>query len=97
METFSYHSEQIHSLFQSGKGHTQRNLVTIQNGKGRKAVETYSADGKQLNRTEKELTAKELECIKKSEFIPGLFRDCIQPLKPIQPRKKSKTRRARNK
>jgi hypothetical protein len=94
MDHFSYSSEQIHSMFTSGKGVTQRNIVSIKNGKGTKASETYSANGKQLGRTEKELTVKELECIQRNEFIPGLFKDCIRPLKT---RQKNKTRRLRNK
>ena len=98
MDHFSYSSEQIHSMFQSGKGVTQRNIVSIKDGKGTKASETYSASGKQLGRTEKDLTAKELECIQRNEFIPGLFKDCIRPLSlKNTTRKKHTTRRLRNK
>jgi hypothetical protein len=88
MEHFSFHSEQIHSQYNDGKGKTMRNIVDIQNGKGMKAVETYTVDGKRTSRKEKELTAKELECIQKHQFIPGLFQDCISPM-----RKRTKTRR----
>jgi len=98
MEQFSYHSEQLHSMFNSGKGVTQRNLVSIKDGKGIKIVESYSASGKQLGRMEKELTKDELQCIKKNKFIPGLFKDCIEPLSLTnKTRPKHKTRRNRNK
>jgi hypothetical protein len=98
MEHFSYQSEQIHSMFNSGKGVTQRNLVSIQDGQGIKVVETYSASGKELGRVEKDLTKEELHCIKKNKFIPGLFKDCIKPLSlPNKARPKHKTRRNRNK
>ncbi len=90
MDHFSYHSEQVHSIFSKGRGHTRRNIVDIKNGKGSKAVETYAMDGKLKNRNEKQLTQTELDCIKRNKFIPGLFKDCIKPLKASKP---SKTRK----
>jgi hypothetical protein len=92
MNHFSYHSEQIHSSFENGKGETRRNIVDIQGGKGYKAVETYKADGKLKRRDQKDLTAEELRCIQKNKFIPGLFKDCIKPMRPA-----TKTRRRRSK
>lgn len=77
MNHFSYHSEQVHSVFENGKGQTRRNIVNIKNGEGYKAVETYTAKGKLAKRKEKKLTPSELECIQKNKFIPGLFKDCI--------------------
>lgn len=87
---FSYHSEQVHSAFENGAGHTRRNIVSINSGKGLKAVEHYDAAGTLLSRAQKALTAAELDCIRRNQFIPGLFKDCIQPL-PL----KSKTRKAK--
>lgn len=78
---FSYHSEQVHSIYENGKGMTRKNLVKINNGKGHKAVETYDVKGHKLNSAKKALTPKEITCIKKGQFIPGLFRDCVKPLK----------------
>ncbi len=92
MDHFSYHSEQVHSTFAKGKGETRRNVVSIKDGKGFKAVEVYRSDGKMKTRKEKQLTVSELDCIKRNKFIPGLFKDCIQPLRP-----NSKTRRRRAK
>jgi len=92
MNNFSYHSEQIHSMFKNGKGKTRRNVVSIKNGKGTKSVETYLPNGNQLDRVEKELTQTELNCIEKHKFIPGFFKDCIKPMRP-----KRKTVRRRNK
>lgn len=105
MNAFTYKSEQIHSFFKSGKGHTRRNLVEIQDGKGIKAVETYDAKGERLSRKQKTVTDAELACIQRNKFIPGLFQDCIKPLrgeeKPLGlPKgftrsKRTKTRRTR--
>lgn len=97
MNHFSYHSEQIHSQMSNGKGKTMRNIVDITNGKGMKAVETYAVNGTRVSRKEKELTASELKCIRNHQFIPGLFKDCIQPLKVGKTRKASKTRRRSHK
>jgi hypothetical protein len=95
MDHFSYHSEQMHSSFANGKGETRRNIVSIQNGKGIKAVETYAQNGTLKARKEKALSKVELECIKKNKFIPGLFKDCVKPLNTVRPA--SKTRRRRQK
>jgi len=97
MDSFSYHSEQVHSLFKNGKGQTRRNIVSIRNGKGTKAVETYSMDGKHLKRKELPLTDKELQCIAKNKFVPGLFKDCIHPPSLSTSRPKRTVRRRRNK
>jgi hypothetical protein len=91
MNHFTYHSEQVHSSFVNGKGQTRRNAVSIQDGKGKKSVEVYDMKGNIQSKREKELTKTELECIRKNKFIPGLFKDCITPL-----RLKGKTRRRRN-
>jgi hypothetical protein len=88
MNQFSYHSEQVHSDFQNGKGQTRRNVVDVKNGKGTKSVEVYDVSGKVKNRKEKVLTESELDCIKRNQFIPGLFKDCVKPLS--LPKKKSR-------
>lgn len=91
MDHFSYHSEQVHSSFSNGKGETRRNIVNIQNGEGYKAVETYTAEGKLKTRKQKSLSRDELSCIKRSKFVPGLFKDCVKM------RQKRKTLRRRAK
>ena len=93
MDHFIYHSEQVHSVFVKGKGQTRRNIVDIKNGQGIKAVETYSVDGKIKQRNEKQLTPAELDCIKRNKFVPGLFKDCIKPLKLGKAHKIRKTRK----
>jgi hypothetical protein len=74
---FSYHSEQVHSAFANGRGETRRNIVNIKNGKGYKAVETYGSNGKVKTKKRIPLKPKELACIRRNKFIPGLFKDCI--------------------
>jgi hypothetical protein len=73
---FSYHSEQVHSVAKNGKGVTRRNVVSIRNGRGKKAVEIYDAKGRPQSRVTKPLSASEVSRIRKNQFIPGLFKDC---------------------
>jgi len=86
MNYFSYHSEQIHKVNINGKSSTRRNIVDIKNGKGYKELNT---NGKSKR---KALTKKELSCIQNGKFVPGLFNNCIQPLRPNKT-----TRRRKNK
>ena len=73
---FEYHSEQTHSEFIKGKGMTKTHRVTIKGKKGYKLVELKNKSGKITQKSKKALTKKEISCIKRCEFIPGLFKDC---------------------
>lgn len=97
MDHFSFHSEQIHSMFKNGKGQTRRNIVSVKNGKGTKAVEVFTMDGKSLSRKEKPLSKSELENIQMNRFIPKLFKDCTKSVKTRRSRPKPKDQRGRNK
>lgn len=92
MNHFSYHSEQVHSSFENGKGQTRRNIVNIKNGKGFKAVETFSVNGKLLQRKKKTLKKNEINSIRNNQFIPGLFKDCKTTNCPNKTRNKRSTR-----
>ena len=71
---FVYQSDQVHS---TRKG-TRRNIVSIKNGKGFKALEIIDENGRHYKK--KPLTTKELQCIERKKFIPGLFKDCTKRL-----------------
>ena len=96
MNHYSYHSEQVHSAFANGKGQTRRNIVDIKNGHGYKSVEIYRVDGTQIQRVEKHLSKSELDCIKRNKFIPGLFKDCIQPIRLQKTRKYKSPKRGKS-
>jgi hypothetical protein len=51
--------------------------VTVRGKKGYKSVEIRKKNGK-TRRHKKALSTKEIRCIKKCQFIPGLFKDCIE-------------------
>jgi transcription antitermination factor NusA-like protein len=68
---FRYESTQIHS----DKGRTKTQRVTIRGKNGHKEV-TVKQNGKRSKTSKKKLTKKEIDCIRKCQFIPGLFKDC---------------------
>lgn len=70
---FEYNSVQNHLTLQGRK--VMR--VTVRGKKGYKSIEITKKNGK-TRRHKKPLSAKEIRCIKKCEFIPGLFKDCIE-------------------
>ena len=78
---FNYHSEQVHSSFHNGEGQTKVHTVNIRNGKGTKSVTIRNMRGRVLGQSTKNLTQKEIDCIRNCQFIPGLFRDCQSCIK----------------
>lgn len=78
---FTYNSVQTHSDFKNSKGHTKTNRVTIRGKSGYKMVTLRNKSGHIIKKSKKRLTRKEIGCIKKCKFIPGLFKDCERCLK----------------
>ena len=71
---FRYTSEQMHSDMVDGKQKMKTKRVTIRGKSGYKSV-TVRINGR--NKTSKrKLTKKEIDCIRRCQFIPGLFKDC---------------------
>lgn len=77
---FRYTSVQTHSEFKNGKGKTKTQRVNINGNKGYKMVtvlnKTSKNDRKKCKKYKKRLSKKEIKCIKKCQFMPGLFNDC---------------------
>jgi hypothetical protein len=80
---FNYSSVQKRSYYINGKGVTKINSVTIKNNKGKKEVKLLNKSGRVTKKKSKSLTKKELYCIKKCRFVPGLFSDCEACVKPF--------------
>lgn len=78
---FAYHSVQSHSDFKNGKGQTKVTEVCINGARGHKSVTIKNRAGKKIKSSKKRLTRKEMNCIKRCQFVPGLFRDCEKCLK----------------
>jgi hypothetical protein len=72
---FEYNSVQTHSDFKNGKNETKTRRVTIKGKSGYK-IFTIRKSGK-TKKVKKRLTKKEINCIRKCQFIPGLFNECI--------------------
>lgn len=73
---FYYNSVQTHSEFKAGKGQTKTNRVTIKGKSGYKMITIRNKSGRITKKSKKRLSQKEIACIKKCQFIPGLFKDC---------------------
>jgi hypothetical protein len=71
---FTYHSIQVHSTTVHGKRYTKTQKVHIKGKNGTKSV-TIS-NGARKKTMKKKLTLKEINCIKKCQYVPGLFREC---------------------
>jgi hypothetical protein len=76
---FQYHSVQTHIDLQNGKRRNKTQRVSIKGSKGFKQVTILSPTGKRRT-SKKPLSKKEIACIRKCQFIPGLFRDCEECL-----------------
>jgi len=72
---FIYRSVQSHSDIINGKEKTKIQRVTIRGKTGWKSVTIKQNKGGRKTST-KQLTSKEIQCIKRCQFLPGLFRDC---------------------
>lgn len=72
---FTYNSVQTHSELKNGKKETKTRRVTIRGKSGYKML-TIRKSGK-TKKSKKRLTKKEINCIRKCQFIPGLFNECI--------------------
>jgi hypothetical protein len=78
---FTYNSIQTHSEFTKGKGQTKVKRVTIRGKSGYKMVTIRNISGRITKKSKKRLSSREIKCIKKCQFVPGLFRDCEKCLK----------------
>jgi hypothetical protein len=77
---FIYNSTQTHSEIKNGKMKTKTKRVTIRGKTGYKMV-TLRSNHKVLKKSKKRLTQKEIKCIQRCKFIPGLFKDCEKCIK----------------
>ena len=71
---FKYTSVQSHSDFVNGTLKKKIQTVKINGKKGFKSV--YVVNNGRRSTTKKRLTRKEMACIRRCQFIPGLFKDC---------------------
>jgi hypothetical protein len=69
-----YTSEQTHSDIVQGRQQIKTKRVTIRGKLGYKSV-TIQINGRKKT-SKRKLTKKEIDCIRRCKFIPGLFKDC---------------------
>ncbi len=78
---FQYNSVQTHSDFKNGKGQIKTNRVTIKGKTGYKMITIRNKSGRVTKKSKRRLSKKEIKCIQRCQFIPGLFKDCQECLK----------------
>jgi hypothetical protein len=79
---FVYNSVQTHSdLNSDGKYQLKTKRVKIKGKSGFKMITIRNKSGKIIKKSKKKLTRKQINCIQKCQFIPGLFKDCEKCLK----------------
>jgi hypothetical protein len=78
---FNYNSVQTHSDFKNGKGQIKTNRVTIKGKTGYKMITIRNKSGRVTKKSKRRLSKKEIKCIQRCQFIPGLFKDCQKCLK----------------
>lgn len=66
----------MRTVLTDGKERVKVQKVTIKGAKGTKEVIEQNARGRTLRRSKKTLKRGEIACIKRCQFIPGLFKDC---------------------
>jgi len=76
VDMFVYNSTQTHSEFKKGVGQTKTKRVTVRGKTGYKMVTIRGSNGRITRKSKKRLTQTEIKCIKRCQFIPGLFKDC---------------------
>ena len=78
---FIYNSTQTHSESKNGKCHRKTNHVTVRGKTGYKMITVRNKSGRATKKSKKRLSQKEIKCIKRCQFIHGLFKDCESCLK----------------
>jgi hypothetical protein len=74
---FNYNSIQTHSEMKPGGEYVSKTKrVRVTGKKGYKMITIRNKSGRITRKSKKSLTRREIKCIKKCQFIPGLFRDC---------------------
>jgi len=76
---FKYNSTQTHTSYVKGKERIKTHTVRIKGKIGHKLV-TIKENGRRKT-SKKKLTMKEINCIRKCQFVPGLFKDCMDCLR----------------
>lgn len=72
---FAYNSIQRYTTIKRGKRNITTKKVVISGRTGYKQVTVRGPSGR-TKTSKKRLTQKEMHCIKRCKFVPGLFKDC---------------------
>ncbi len=80
LHKFHYKSSEMHADTLNGKYQAHMNIIEIRNGAGKKTVVDILPSGKK-RKTVKQLSGKEVEAIRRRQFIPDLFKGMLYGLR----------------
>ena len=89
---FHFTSQESHTHSKNGETQTKEQIVKVRNGKGTKSVIVKNNKG--THKSTRKLTKKEVKNIQGRKFMPTLFSECYNTLRPCSgDRKRSLTRK----
>jgi hypothetical protein len=80
LHKFAYKSSESHTDILNGKHQAHMNIIEIRNGVGKKTVVDILPSGKQ-RKTVKKLNRKEVEAIRRRQFVPDLFKGMLHGIR----------------
>ena len=86
--TFHFKSSETHTTIVNGQQQTKSQNVNVTNGKGTKTL--VVSDNSGTRKSTKKLSKQELKNIKNRKFMPNLFSDCKECLRPIKKTRKNR-------
>jgi hypothetical protein len=90
--SFHFTSQESHTHIKNGKPQTKEQIVNVRNGTGTKTVIVKNTKG--THKSTRKLTKKEIKNIQGRKFMPTLFSECYNTLRPCSAdRKRNLTRK----
>lgn len=89
---FNYKSSESHQDYVNGEYRAHMNIIEIRNGTGKKTVIDVGPSGRK-RKTVKQLNKKEVNAIRRREFVPDLFKGMLTGLRAVQTRKTMKNKK----
>jgi 2-methylcitrate dehydratase PrpD len=91
---FNYKSSESHQDYVNGEYRAHMNVIEISNGTGKKTVIDIGPSGRK-RKTMKRLNKKEVNAIRRREFVPDLFAGMLSGLRTSPMRKTLKNKKER--
>lgn len=91
---FNYKSSESHQDYVNGEYRAHMNIIEIRNGTGKKTVVDIEPSGRK-RKTVKQLNKKEVNAIRRRDFVPDLFKGMLSGLRSGPARQTLKNKKGR--